>query len=67
MRFILPFLLLLQLASSFNISSYISRRQILASGFFLAADKSFAYHNPPLTPLEMDEYKKLFKQFNITK
>ena len=64
-KYILTFCLLIQSVSSFNINQMLSRRSILASSICLMTDKVLAIDNkdnPPLTPAEMEEYKKLLKE-----
>lgn len=66
MNFLLPLLLIIQLVSSFDLTPSITRRHLLGSfgtGICLISDKVLANNdNPPLTPVEMEEYKKLLKE-----
>ncbi len=63
-KYILTFCLLLQSVLSFNINQMLSRRNIIASSICLMTDKVLAIDkdNPPLTQVEMEEYKKLLKE-----
>lgn len=66
MNFLLPLLLFIQLVSSFDLTPSITRRYLLRSlgtGICLISDKVLANDdNPPLTPAEMEEYKKLLQE-----
>ena len=60
-------MIILQIISAyaFNINTCISRRHLLASSVCLIGNKALAVDNkdnPPLTPAEMEEYKKLLKE-----
>ncbi len=64
-KYFLTFCLLLQSVSSFNVNMMLSRRNMLASSVCLVSNKVLAIDNkdnPPLTPAEMEEYKKLLKE-----
>ena len=66
MKYLLSLFLFIQIVSSFDLTPSITRRHLLSSlgtSICLISDKVLANDdNPPLTPAEMEEYKKLLKE-----